>query len=868
MQVIEIRPLRLVLYVLVLAAAAANGQNKKRITEKDYALWSTLASPAISGNGNWASYHLQYESGKDTLFLKAKKGKRAYAYAAGRNESFNTEKGFACLKNDTLILRNLKSANERIVAGVSEYAFSGNGKYVMMLKGKEGNAILEVNDMQGKTVYSLANVYSWHASADRNALLCSLKNGDQFKVMLIGLGNLISGKTIAASPDGLFANLTFSKDGSAFAFSQHTAAENRLWFYDGAMPAKVFSPSGREDFPKDLSIAAQVYDRLYISDDHSKVFFYMAEPKKQANPGDAIVEIWNTADRRIYPKVKRFGDGTLGNKLAFWQPQSGRFIQLTDKQFPNGSVLPGQYYAVLYDRFRYEPQFEAFGPRDLWLVDLETGSKKLVAEKLGGGNRDIALSPGGKYITYAKDANWWVYDIATETHVNITKDLGMPVCDTDNDQPDKPDLYGNPGWTENDKSVLVYDKFDVWEISPNGKTSRRLTRGREQRIRFRIEPLDETQKFSTDGIDYSNGIFDLKKGLVLQAHNHYTSYNGYFRSDEKAGEKPLVWEHSRIDNFMPSASGNAFAYMSERFDSAPKLAVGNYGTIKTTTVVQSNPQQKDYYWGTARQISYAVNGKKLSGVLFYPADYKPGIKYPMVVHIYQQQLRYIHDYENPSMHIRDGFNVTNLVNAGYFVLYPDIVYEAGKTGQSATDCVLAAVDEVVSQGAVDPKKIALQGHSFGGYQTYYILTHTNRFACGVAGSGWTDLLSLYLSVSKNYQDTEYFRMEHDQIRMGKTLFEDPARYLENSPVVYADKLETPLLSWTGEKDGQISALQSIEFHLALRRLQKPSTLLVYTGQDHSLELKESRYDLNRKMLEWFGHYLKGEKAPDWLRNVE
>ncbi|GEP52267.1 acylaminoacyl-peptidase [Flavobacterium noncentrifugens] len=833
------------------------------LTEKDFALWSTLASPAISQNGNWASYHLQYESGKDTLFLKAKKGKRAYSFAAGRNESFNNEKGFACLKNDTLVLHNLKLGNERIATDVSEYAFSGNGKYVAMLKGNEGNAVLEIADMQGKGTHTLSNVSSWQASADSNALLCSLKDGDQFKVMLIGLGNSITEKIIAASPDGLFTNLTFSKDAKAISFSQQTTTENRLWFYDGTMPPKVFSPSGRGDFPKDLSIAAQVYDRLYISDDHSKVFFYITEPRKQADPQDAIVEIWNTADRRIYPKVKRFGDGTLGNKLAFWQPQSGRFVQLTDKKFPNGSVLPGQHYAVLYDRFRYEPQFEAFGPRDLWLVDLETGSKKLVAEKLGGGNREILLSPSVKYITYVKDCNWWVYDIAIGTHVNITKDLGVPVCDTENDQPDKPGLYGNPGWTENDKSVLVYDKFDIWEISPDGKISRRLTHGREKGIRFRIEPLTETQKFNTDGIDNSNGSFNLAKGLVLQAHNHDTSYNGYFRWEEKAGEKPLVWEHSRIDNFMPSASGNTFAYVSQRFDSAPKLAVNNYEGQKGTTVVQSNPQQKGYYWGTARQISYDVHGKKVSGVLFYPSGYKPGIKYPMVVHIYQQQLRYIHDYENPSMYIRDGFNVTNLVNEGYFVLYPDIVYETGKTGQSATDCVLAAVDEVISQGAVDPKKVALQGHSFGGYETYCILTHTNRFACGVAGSGWTDLLSLYLSVSKNYQDTEYFRMEHDQIRMGKTLFEDPARYLENSPVLDADKLETPLLSWTGEKDGQISALQSIEFHLALRRLQKPNTLLVYPGQDHSLELKESQHDLSKKMLEWFGYYLKGEKKPEW-----
>jgi len=357
----------------------------------------------------------------------------------------------------------------------------------------------------------------------------------------------------------------------------------------------------------------------------------------------------------------------------------------------------------------------------------------------------------------------------------------------------------------------------------------------------------------------------MMKGMLLQAHHRESSYNGFFRWTMKTGEVPLVWEHARLDAVVPSVSGSHFLYTRQRFESPPKLMIANYKSHENLEVFQSNPQQQHYHWGTAKQFSYGLKGRNIPGVLFYPANYESGKLYPMVVHIYQQQLRYIHDYENPSMYIRDGFNVTNLTQAGYFVLYPDIVYEIGKTGQSATDCVMAAVDAVLAQGMIDPKKVALQGHSFGGYQTNYILTQTDCFACGVAGSGWSDLLSLYLSVSKNYQDTEYFRMEFDQIRMGKTLFEDPSRYLDNSPVLLASSMNTPLLSWTGDNDGQISALQSTAFHLALRRLQKPGTLLVYPGQDHSLNTKESRYDFNKKILEWFGYHLKGEKQPKWLQ---
>jgi len=169
-------------------------------------------------------------------------------------------------------------------------------------------------------------------------------------------------------------------------------------------------------------------------------------------------------------------------------------MRLASQNLAFGGALPGQHYAILFDAIKYEPQVEAFGPRDVWLVNLESGAKKIIVEKLRGGYGEILLSPCGKYITYDKDGHWWVYDPNKDTHLNVTLKLPMPVYDVGNDQPDKSTLYGHPGWTKNDQALLVYDQFDIWEIAPNGDYRRRLTKGREKGIRFRIETLNAKQK--------------------------------------------------------------------------------------------------------------------------------------------------------------------------------------------------------------------------------------------------------------------------------------------------------------------------------------------------------------------------------------
>src|SRR5690606_18072510 len=139
--------------------------------------------------------------------------------------------------------------------------------------------------------------------------------------------------------------------------------------------------------------------------------------------------------------------------------------------------------------------------------------------------------------------------------------------------------------------------------------------------------------------------------------------------------------------------------------------------------------------------------------------------------------------------------VANLTSQGYFVLMPDIIYGKGNPGMDATDCVVAATNHVIGMGMVKRDRIALMGHSFGGYETNFIITQTSLFRTAISGASIFDLPSWYLSISRNSGDPEIWRFESQQWRMGKSLYADREGYERNSPSSWVENVNTPLLLW-------------------------------------------------------------------------
>lgn len=850
-------------FLLVSCSMLGQVKQKKQLTAADYHLWSTLRAKKISDKGNWASYLLQYGSKRDTLFVKSTMGNTTYRYPRGVEGQFSGETWFGCKMRDTLALQNLLTGDIQYTPKVNSFVFTQNGKYLLLfLKEAENKSLLVIKDRKGKIVERIAHVSNWKLDTAGNALVYCVDSVNSYSVGMAQFGSTIVKRTIATDVKEGFKNLSWK--GKTIAFMQQGISNMKLFCYrTDNKKLNAFNPEGREDFPQDMQISTE-NGSIILSEDGERVFFGLQENPVTLDTSETAVQIWNAADKLLYPNKQLIGAPALRDKLAVWWPKSNRFFQITNKEFPSGALTGDFNYAITYDPIAHEPQSKYDGIRDIYITELSTGKRKLILEKHSGDIMTLLMSPDGKYISYPKAGNWWVYDIVKETHTNITKNCVVSFFNEYYDRPSDPMAYGNPGWTTKDQSILLYDEFDIWELSPDGSSRVRLTHGREKGISFRIKPLTARQETKNDAFELSTGQFDADATFVLKSHEKNTGSNGYYLWNRKEGLKPLVWAAKRTDQFIKAANSDAFLYVEQSYECAPKIVFQSGFKEKPKELLQTNPQQQHYFWGKAERINYTVKGKIISGVLIYPADYQLGKRYPMVVQIYQRQLQYLHDYINPTIFESGGFNISNFTSQGYFVLLPDIVYTLGEVGTSATACVLAATDAVITKGIVDPAKIGLIGHSFGGFETDFIITQTDQFATAISGAAWTDLVSTYLYIGGNYQKPDFWRSEYDQLRIGKSLFEDTDSYLRNSPVLQAANVRTPLLAWTGAEDRHVNYYQSIEFYLALRRLQKTHTLLIYPDEGHALMQESHQKDLTRRVEEWFGYYLKNEPLRPWM----
>jgi dipeptidyl aminopeptidase/acylaminoacyl peptidase len=257
-----------------------------------------------------------------------------------------------------------------------------------------------------------------------------------------------------------------------------------------------------------------------------------------------------------------------------------------------------------------------------------------------------------------------------------------------------------------------------------------------------------------------------------------------------------------------------------------------------------------------------TDGVPLKGVLLKPDNFDPKKKYPMLVYIYERLTPGLHGFRTPGP--GTSINQSYYVSNGYLVFLPDIVYTTGYPGHSALKCVLPAIQEVVDRGYVDEKAIGIQGHSWGGYQIAYMVTQTNRFRAAAPGAIVANMTSAYSGIRWGTGLPRQFQYEHSQSRIGGSLWEYPMRFLENSPVFRADRVQTPLLMIHNDEDDAVPWYQGIEYFLALRRLGKEVYMFNYNGERHGLRKRINQKDYTRRLQEFFDHFLKGAPKPEWM----
>jgi dipeptidyl aminopeptidase/acylaminoacyl peptidase len=858
-------------FILPLVACPLWGQvvQKKELTPSDYHLWGELNLDKIAPDQQWASYRMSYDNGIDTLFVRNTISNKIYSYPFGDNSIFTKNNTFVCLTKQGLQILNLKTGKQEIIKLVSQYAYSYLTDHLIInFHSERDKDELLIRTPLGKIVKEVQDVTHFSLSPNEQELVYSTFSNNKYALLLIDLKQVNSEKRLLMDGKDKYDGFTWQKDGKSLAFiakSNDLSANSLFYYILGNDKLYELNPDTQPNFPNDAIITSDHTFNLMISDDLQRVFFNIKNKNlTPENKIDSGVEIWNANDKWVYTEELKHGQFQKAVKVALWFPLSHIVTSITTNELPKIILSGNQEYAFLSNPKDYEPQFDMEGPRDFYLLNLKTLEKSLFLKKQSAHYSHIIPSPKGKYIAYFKENDWWIYNISAKTHKNITAAIGSKFAAKE--QLLAPEsVCGNPGWNVDDKEILIYDQYDLWAITPDGGSFRRLTHGRESKIRYRIAniPNKWPLNFVYDGLKVDN--FDLEKELFLRGEGE-DGQTGYFKWKNHFGEEPIVYRDAYIDQLYYTSKKQKFFYREQKFDLSPQLMIKK-NLVGAKSFFQSNPQQQKYYWGKSELIKYQNSkGQNLKGVLLYPANYDPQKKYPMIVHIYELQSKLLHQYTNPTSYNETGFNTTVFTTKGYFVLLPDIIHEYQNPGGSAVDCVTAATRKVIEKGVVNPAKIGLIGHSFGGYETAFIITQTQLFATAVASGGITDLTSFYLTVSQNSGKPDMWRFESEQWIMGKTPFEAPLAYRDNSPITHVEKIKTPLLLWTGKQDEQVDPHQSMEYYLALRRLGMKNIMLLYPNEGHVISNPTNQKDLMNRIEQWFAYYLKDDVSSAWVND--
>ncbi len=569
------------------------------------------------------------------------------------------------------------------------------------------------------------------------------------------------------------------------------------------------------------------------------------------------VEIWHTRDVDPVPQ-QRVREEQLreANHLTAWHLDRGAFVQLGDDLTERTELADGGANAIGMDETPYD-EHAMFRQQffDLYDIDVETGEKTLVRERA----ENSGLSPAGRYAIWFEGEHWWAHDLGSGQTRNLTAEVptrfvNLDVTPTREQMPS----FGVAGWLEDDAAVLLNDEWDVWEVRLDGSGGRALTRGADDEVRYRLQRLDPEAD-----------AFDPDEPLYYSTYGEWTKQAGFARA--RLGEEPqmLVWDDKSFGGFggglRKADDADVFLFRQEAFDDSPDYFVAGPDLANPVQVTRTNPFHDAYAWGRTELIDYENEwGRPLQGVLTYPADYEPGREYPLIVYHYELLSQGMHQYQVPDP--TQYYNQQIWSQEGYFVFRPDIVYRDRRPGQSNVETLRPAVAAVLETGLIDPERMGLIGHSWGGYQTTFFVTQDDLFTAAVAGAPLTNLMSMYLSFYWNSGGTDARIFEISQGRMQVPWWEDWDSYYANSPVHNIENMETPLLMMFGTNDGAVEFNQGVEFYNAARRLGKDMVFLAYEGENHGLAEEPNQRDYQNRILEWFAHYLKGEPAPEWIEN--
>lgn len=889
----KIPRLLLTVSLLLTINLLSTAQEKKALTVDDMMKFRQINSPLISDDGMWVVYTVRPDRGDPDVIVSSVSGntdfilKQAEKPVISCNSTWvaaikavPAEKAVKAKKNEEpktgMILLNTLSKHQKSIDSVKTFRFSNDSKWLAQQHFRDSTLVIK--SLQGDDSASFRRVAEFAFDSLSHYLAYVVEDTGAFKNGLYVLDlQTFSGEAVPVYADSSVwaGNLCWNNQTGQLAFLAGTSGKKgrkekaslQLWPSDNA-EYEVLTDSDLQE-----GWIIHSVNHLEWSKDRSKLFFgikpasEIVPPEKEDSDStaqfydqesilsDRGVDVWHWNDPFISTHQKKMWKKEKDRVYTgVYHLSDDRFVALADTEMPDvntktgGKLLLGSSMKPYAQRVTWEGRL-----RDYFLVETGNGVKKKILEEQ---QHTVGISPDGKFVVFYRDKHWHLLNTSTLEKSNLTENLDICFADEDWDYPADVPGYGTGGWLELSSAVLIYDKYDIWLFPTNGDTPTCLTEGvgRRDKYQFRIRTLDKEKQFLTrDETVYLSAYNDQAKNTAV-----FTMKAG------RTGVQEYLETNKKFTLLAKAKNADQLLFTRQSYTEFPDLWVSDLKFKKPFRISDVNPQVKEFDWGKAELVNWnSVDGTPLQGILIKPENAEPGEKLPVLVYYYRFFTNRLYDFNHVAVNHRPCFPF--YASNGYAVFLPDIRFDVGTPGYSATKCLVPGVQKIIDMGVADPDAICLHGHSWSGYQTAFAITQTDIFTCAIAGAPVSNMTSAYSGIRWESGLARQFQYEKSQSRIGGNLWDARNLYIENSPVFFADRINTPLLIQFGDEDGAVPWYQGIELYLAMRRLEKDCIFLQYRGEGHHLKKYANKLDYTLKFKEYLDHYLKREPAADWIK---
>ncbi len=884
------------------------GENSKTVLSHEvYDDWKSIFNPHISNNGLWVSYEIRPYTGDGFLVLyntnDSSKDTIPRAYLARFSPLsdyivFHIRPEHASVRQakidktprddmprDTIGFYHLETKQLQLYPDAGNFKipeeesawFAFTAERLKKSKDNENNCkkntplytLHMVNPSHNKH-HQFDYVSDFYMSADGSRIAFLKHDKKNCKnINLVTFDTSNERKRNIFKGDGVLKNIVLDEQGKqmVFIYSEDTTDVKNYFLYhhEGRKRRAKKILDDSHSFFSEQYVLSEHADLRFSENGRILYFGYAAEPipkPQDSLPDDEIVQLdlWSWTDDVLQSRqLVNLNRERKKSYTAAYHIEEQAFVRLANEQIPHirtfGKGNASNALGISDLPYRLQASWEP-SYRDYYLVNVMNGKAEKVLEQH---HYTATLSPSGNYLVYynTADSLWYAYSAKNKTHKALTENIAADFYNTDFDRPNAPPPYGIAGWIEGDSYVLIYDKYDIWKIPLQANpTAVNLTKN--------VLPVKSAKRIVK--LDRDADYFPGDKKLLIKYVIEADKSEGFFYLDlnnNEASDVKLKGDF-RFYGVQKAKDADVFLFRRSSFVEFPDLWTAQANFENPRKISLANPQQEDYWWGSVEIIEWTYENKTYKGLLYKPENFDSTASYPMITYFYERNTQNIHRHyiPNPS---RSVINFPFYTSRGYLIFVPDIDYEIGFPGESANKAVIGGVHHLLSKGYADPQRLGLQGQSWGGYQVAYIITRTRMFSAAMAGAPVSNMTSAYGGIRRTSGINRIHQYEIGQSRIGSSLWENLENYIDNSPLFFADRVETPLLMMHNDKDGAVPWQQGKELFLALRRLEKPVWLLNYNNDGHNLTRKPNRLDLSIRMQQFFDHYLKNKPKAEWMK---